>query len=162
MNEWKTRELGAEPLALAALNTSPDAPGAGAFLSRAPIAGQEGWLLFTPAAQPVLVNGEPVFLGVRALYDRDELRLPGAAPMYFSTEHRVAIEPFTGLAEGRCPRCTRVIDLLSPAVRCASCKTWYHSTEARPCFSYGESPICVVCGADAVLSAEYSWSPEKS
>ena len=123
MNEWKTRELGAQPLVLAALNTfpdAPDAPGAGAFLSRAPNAGQEGWLLFTPAAQPVLVNGEPVFLGLRALRDRDELRLPGAAPMYFSTEHRVAIEPFTGLAEGRCPRCTKVIELLTPAVRCAT------------------------------------------
>ena len=156
MNEWKTRELSGDSFQLPAAGA-----GAGALLRRAANGAPEGgWLLLASPGMPVLVNGAPVQLGIRALRDRDEIRPAGAAPMFFSTEQLMAIEPFTGLPEGKCPRCTRTIEPQSPAVRCAGCKTWYHSTEARSCFCYGEGPICVVCGADAVVSGDYAWTPE--
>jgi len=120
-----------------------------------------GWHLLVPPFANVRVNGEPVLLGIRALRDRDEIRVPGAAPLFFSSEELMAIEPFAGSAEAKCPRCTKPIAPQSPAVRCRGCNTFYHQSEARPCFNYGgDHPICVICGADTVLSGEFSWTPE--
>jgi hypothetical protein len=122
---------------------------------------QDNWHLLAPPSRAPRVNGQAVALGIRALRDRDEICLPGRPPLFFSTEQLVAVEPFTGLPDGRCPRCTKIIPGESPAVRCSGCNTWYHAAADRNCYTYGENPICVVCGADAVVSGEFGWSPEE-
>jgi hypothetical protein len=163
-DEWTPRPLGGQPGSpLFPLPAGNLGPNAGVFLRRAaPTAdtAKSGWHLLVPPFTRVRVNGEPVSLGIRALRDRDEIRVPGAEPMFFSNEELMAIQPFAGSPEGKCPRCAKSISPLSPAVRCAGCHTWYHQTEARACFSYGPNPICVLCGADTVVSGEYSWIPE--
>ena len=35
------------------------------------------WLILTPPAEPVLLNGQPLSTGIRVLADRDAMRLPG-------------------------------------------------------------------------------------
>ena len=159
LNEWTTRALSGEVFQLP--GATPSSP-AGALVRRAVSATPDGgWHLLAPPSSSVHVNGEPAALGIRVLRDKDEIRLLGAAPMFFSTEQLVAVEPFAGLPEGRCPRCTKAIEPQSPAVRCGVCNTWYHQADARRCFTYGENPICVMCGSDAVLSGEFAWSPEE-
>ena len=158
-NEWRIRPLNGELFHIPDANTSARS---GAVVRRALSAPPGcGWHLLAPPSLAVLVNGEPVAFGVRVLRDRDEIRVLGAAPMFFSTEELVAVEPFTGLSESRCPRCTKAIEPLSPAVRCGVCSTWYHQADDRRCFTYGDDPICVVCGSDAVVGTEFSWSPEE-
>ena len=161
---WKLVENQWTPVALAgdafALAGAQPASSSGAMLRRAG-AEDAGWALLTPPSVSARVNGEPVALGIRALCDRDEIQTPDEAPVFFSTEKLVAVEPYTGPAGGKCPRCTKEIEPGSPAVRCGSCGTWYHQSEARACFTYGENPICVSCASDAVVSGEFSWTPEE-
>lgn len=159
LTEWTTRPLSGDVFHLP--GATPSAP-TGAVLRRAAAGTPDsGWHLLTPPTLPARVNGEPAALGIRALRHGDEIRLPGAAPMFFSTEQLVGVEPFSGSTEARCGRCTKAIELNSPAVRCGGCQTAYHQSEARGCFAYGENPICVVCGADAVVSGEFTWVPEE-
>ena len=159
MTEWTTRALSGDVFPLP--GATPATP-TGAVLRRAaPGTPNSDWLLLTPPTLLVRVNGEPVALGIRALRDKDELRIPGGAPVFFSTEQLVAVEPFSGSPEGKCPRCTKPFASNSPAVRCGECNTWYHQIEGRQCYTYKENPICVVCGADAVVTSEFTWVPEE-
>jgi hypothetical protein len=155
--EWSIISLTEDALSIA--GTDPFLP-PGVVLRRA---GTEaaGWMLLAPPDVSPRVNGVPVQLGIRALRDRDEIQLPGLPPTFFSTEKLVSVEPYTGPVGGQCPRCTKAIDTGSAAVRCGACGTWYHQSEARACFTYGESPICVSCAHDAVVSGEFSWTPEE-
>ena len=63
-----------------------------ASLVRAGGSGSELWAVL--GSESVLVNGDPLLLGVRVLTDRDELRIGGGPPFYFSRERLAKIEPF--------------------------------------------------------------------
>jgi hypothetical protein len=157
-NEWTPRALSGDACQLPGPPPTPS----GAVLRRAGTGTPDsGWHLLAPPTLAVCVNGEPLALGIRALRHRDEIRVRGATPVFFSTEQLVAVEPFSGSPAGKCQRCSQTIAPGSPAIRCGSCNTWYHQTEARHCFSYGQNPICVVCGADATVSTEFNWVPEE-
>jgi hypothetical protein len=133
----------------------------GGVLLRRAGASANGWVLLVPPPVSARVNGVPVDLGIRALCHRDEITLPGAGSMHFSTEQIVQATPYDGPAGGTCPRCTRALEPGTPAVRCGSCGAAYHQTEQKACFTYGENPICVLCGTDAVVSEELTWVPDE-
>ena len=106
------------------------------------------------------VNGVRSLLGLRALADRDEIRLPGGSRFYYSTERLAKIEPFPGAAEPTvCPRCTRPIDEGADAVRCPRCRVWHHEHPAagRNCWTYSE--YCAVCSNPTSLDADFVWTP---
>jgi hypothetical protein len=75
----------------------------GAILVRSACGDKERWvLLAAPASQTTAVNGMPVVLGIRVLHNRDEVRVPGAPRMLFSTERLARVEPYAGPSYGRC------------------------------------------------------------
>lgn len=117
------------------------------------------WVLFVPPSAAARVNGYPISLGMRVLRDRDEIRLPGDAPVYFSTEELTSVETFPGSEAVMCPRCASPLDAGLPAVRCPSCGVWYHQSPERSCFTYAE--VCTTCGAETALNEEFRWSPEE-
>ncbi|MEY2410116.1 MAG: Prokaryotic finger family 1 [Verrucomicrobiota bacterium] len=159
LNEWKAQRLASD---LFPLETGVPAESRGVMLRRSGTAPAIAtWYLLAPPAVPVHVNGIHVALGICALRDKDEIRLAGAEPLFFSTEEMVEVEPFAGAAQSRCPRCTKILESRAPAVRCPGCGTWYHEETDRACFTYGENPICVACGADAVVGGGFAWSPEE-
>lgn len=151
---WAAHPLTGGPFAL----RGTDARDTGASLRSA---GAGGYYLLAPASAAALVNGRPVLLGISALKDKDELAVPGETPMYFSMEQRVQVEAYAGEPGGTCLRCASSIEAGSPAVQCPGCQKWYHQRPDRLCFSYGDHPICVECGADAVVSDEFRWVPEE-
>lgn len=119
------------------------------------------WVLLTPPDCAVQVNEWPLTTGIRALRDRDAIRLPDGETVYFSTEALPRIEAFSIDAEMHCVRCKRPIVRGSPAVRC-TCGVWHHEDPAndRACFTY--SAKCAVCDQSTNLeSLEFSWSPEE-
>jgi hypothetical protein len=122
----------------------------------------ERWALL--ARGPVLVNGEPVLLGARLLADRDEIRIGGGAPMYFSTEELARIAPLPVTARPVvCARCRTVIVPGSPAVQCPAgdCGGWCHQTEERPCWTYPGTTSCPLCPHPSTLGDETPlWTPE--
>jgi LSD1 subclass zinc finger protein len=124
-------------------------------------AGPEQWLAMRVAARPLFVNGEPLVTGIRAISDRDELRLAGSERVFFSAEELPRIEPFTaGPREVLCPRCRRVITPGALTVRCGTCKTAFHQeTDPRfRCYTYGAA--CPVCARPTALTETYRWQPE--
>jgi hypothetical protein len=118
------------------------------------------WALLAPPRSGVSVNGRPVPTGLRLLRDRDEIRLRGCDPIYFSSETLARIASFPGL--GRpvyCPRCKDVIEAQSPAVRCPACSLWHHQRPDRACWTY--APTCACCDQPTPLDAGYRWLPEE-
>lgn len=138
--------------------TPGDSPDADVVLARQDEGGVPGWLLLAPASIGVRINGQPLPLGVRALRDKDEIRLPGAPAIYFSTEELTVVEPFPGAHPVDCPRCSKPIEPGTPAVRCPCCQIWYHQQSGRSCFTYAEA--CTTCGSETRLSEEFQWTPE--
>jgi hypothetical protein len=128
------------------------------MLRRASDGFQAQWSLLIPPALPVLVNGAPAMLGIVVLADRDEIRLPGSPPLFFSTETLAAVAPFpTDAARGFCPRCRQTIAPNTPAVRCPGCEVWYHESGSLGCWSYADR--CVTCGRPTPLDTGFSWTP---
>jgi hypothetical protein len=118
------------------------------------------WSLLIPAAVPVLVNGAPSPLGLVVLADRDEIRVPGLPPVFFSTETLAAIVPFpAGAPRGFCPRCKQPIELGASAVSCPDCGLWYHQSDTLPCWTYGDR--CAACARPTPLDTGFSWTPEE-
>jgi hypothetical protein len=112
-----------------------------------------------PSGTPLMVNGLPLRAGLRTLQDRDELRVPGLGPLYFSTERIARIEPLPTEPDAlSCPRCRDRIAAGSPAVRCPGCGLWHHQTEDRPCWTYAET--CALCPQPTAADAGYRWTPE--
>lgn len=114
------------------------------------------------------VNGDPVPTGLRVLRDRDEILCPGGCRLYFSTEDIAEVVPYPGVDIGdsaapaggaRCPRCRCDIERGSDAVACPRCRTFYHCTQARPCYAYHEQ--CCVCSGPTTSVAEpaFGWTP---
>jgi len=120
------------------------------------------WLLLARPALSVSVNGEPVSaLGIRALADRDEIRVAGLGAIFFSIEEPARIEPFPG-SERRitCPRCHQEITKGQSAVLCPHCHVWHHQSQEDnlPCWTY--APHCTLCDQATELDGRYRWTPE--
>ncbi len=130
----------------------------GAVLLRSGGTTRERWMLVGSGS--VRINGTPLAAGIRVLRDRDEIRLNGGPPVYFSTERLARVEPFPG-AERQvfCPRCKLPIETGAPAVLCPGCSTWFHQTTDLPCFTYAET--CPLCDHQTTLDGEYRWTPEE-
>lgn len=120
--------------------------------------GGEKWLLLS-APRELWINGQQLDVGAHVLRDRDEIRLRGAPPMYFSTELLAQVSTFPGFARpAHCPRCRQVIEVGTPAVRCPGCQMWHHQSAGCECWTYGST--CAVCDQNTALDAGYRWKPE--
>ena len=116
------------------------------------------WILFVDRGRHLLLNGERIDLGIAPLHHRDELRIDACAPIYFSNERIVAVEPFLLSGSPRCPRCAQSLARGELAVRCPSCSVFHHQLADRPCWTY--SPHCALCDQPSDLAAELRWTPE--
>lgn len=130
----------------------------GAVLLRSRSAVDETWLLQSAPGDAVTVNSSPLYLGLRALRDRDEIRIAGGHRFYFSTERLAHIEPFPQIDHAViCARCKQAIQPGSPAVQCPQCGTWCHQSSELGCWTYGQN--CPLCDQPTALDAGYRWSP---
>ena len=174
---WVVRPITGDNECLAA--TGPQAAGAeregggdpmAASLLRAGGSGSELWAVL--GSQSVFVNGDPLLLGIRVLTDRDELRIGGEPPFYFSSERLAKVEPFPGVDRRTfCARCKTEIYEGTPAVKCPNCNVWCHESgseasgpgseaDALPCWSYPGTVSCPMCGQSNDFDAGYRWTPE--
>jgi len=128
----------------------------------------EEWVLMAGNGAGVRVNGEPVWLGLCVLRDRDEITLPGAEPdgthrCFFSTERLARVEPFPGAPAGPvyCARCKLPINRGDLAVQCSNpeCGAWHHQSDEFPCWTYHTK--CALCNQATELDAGYRWTPEE-
>lgn len=130
-----------------------------AALIHAELADSPVWVLLIAPGGDVRVNGFPPVAGVRVLQDRDEIRIPSFAPMFFSTGTEARVESFPGSErEVCCARCRQPIEKGQMAVRCPQCGVWYHQTDRFPCWTY--TPTCALCPQATALDAGFAWIPE--
>jgi len=117
------------------------------------------WLVLAGSRVAVRVNGMPI-AGLRALHDRDEIRIEAAGrTLFFSTEKLAGIEPFNGATRVFCPRCRQEILQTTPSVRCPQCGVWHHEDGADLlCWTYAER--CALCPQPTALGSQYQWIPE--
>lgn len=115
------------------------------------------WILIAAHGEDVWINDAPLALGIWRLTDRDEIRIPGAEPIYFSTENPAQIEPFDG-DPVTCPRCRTAISSGSPSVRCPGCGVAHHQSEELGCWTYASH--CALCPETTNLDAGYRFRPE--
>ncbi len=119
------------------------------------------WLLLASSESQVRVNNWPLESGIRALADRDAIRIPRLATMYYSTERLACVEPFAGPEQIYCARCRLAIAEGDASVTCPQCGVVHHEhgAEGRNCFTYAET--CALCDQPTDLeSAGYQWTPE--
>lgn len=150
-NLWRHdgREWIPQPLA--------DAPS----ILRASVGFGGAWMLLGRAGADLVVNGEPVRLGMVALRDRDEIRLADGSRLFFSAEESACVVPLLEAPPGlRCARCQRVFAASVSVVRCPGegCGLVHHETPELPCWSYDER--CAVCPQATVLDGSWRWTPE--
>jgi hypothetical protein len=118
----------------------------------------ETWVLMTAIKTGVRVNGTSLLTGIYVLRDRDELRVDGMGPAFFSTERLACVEPFPGAGQPMfCPRCKQEMSKQYPAVKCPQCGVWLHQSEDLPCWVYSER--CALCDQATELDAGYRWTP---
>jgi hypothetical protein len=164
---WAVVALDGEAFVLHASRVAPlaaDAAAAGAPIllhhdARDDGAEREVWAVLGD----VLVNGVGAATRIQALRDRDELRLPGTRPAFFSTERLACVEPMPAAERPvACPRCTQAIAAGSPAVRCPACGVHYHQDPAArlPCWTYHAT--CALCPQPTALDGGYRWTPEEA
>ena len=136
-----------------------DAPGV--HVRRALTATGETWVVIAETGAAVLVNGEPVRIGLRVLTNRDDLRTGDGTRAVFSDECRATEVPFpSGLAAVRCARCTGDLAPGEPAVQCPGCRCWYHEHGDFVCWS--SIPFCQSCGRTTGVVADDAWVPEET
>lgn len=116
------------------------------------------WTLLTGTGTRLRLNGVAIAIGIATLRHRDELRLNGSLPLYFSTERLVRVETYRADDSPRCPRCTLPVELGDPSVCCPACRVLHHQHPERECWTYTES--CALCDQRSDLAAGYRWSPE--
>jgi len=155
---WAYRFMATAPYVRRAA-TGSDSAG-GEMLVRIVRDSVEHWFLLVPPQGRLWVNGQPASLGVRALADRDEIRLRHGQRLYFSIERLPQIAPFPGAErEVPCGRCRKPIKEGTSAVLCPGCGTWCHQTEELPCWRYKDSSHCPVCNQSNGVEVDYRWSP---
>jgi hypothetical protein len=119
------------------------------------------WILLAGVQHHVRINGLPLSAGIRVLADRDEIRVAGKEPWYFSTEETAHVVDFPGSDTPiRCPRCKQPVESGMPAVRCPDCGVWHHQAPdiRLPCWTYAE--LCGACARQpTALEAEFRWTP---
>jgi hypothetical protein len=120
---------------------------------------RQDWHLLADEASGVTVNGYRLSGGLRTLLDKDEIRVPGAGTVFFSTERLATVEPLPDTARDVCcPRCRQAVSPAASAVRCPSCGVWHHQSPELSCWTY--APGCAMCGQLTALDAGYQWTPE--
>lgn len=157
--KWQTQPLGfGTTVSLPLDEPVPAQPAGVRLVSAKPGSTRGSWWLLAPPGR-VLVNGQPVWLGLRALRDRDEVLVPGSGSVFFSTESLARVEEFPGAPKPVfCPRCRDKIEA-GPAVKCPACGVWHHQLTDRPCWTYSET--CALCPQPSALNAGYQWTPER-
>lgn len=136
----------------------PQLGGVARLVSTQAAGGKEAWLLLAAPGQ-ALVNGQPVWLGLRVLRDRDEIQFTGGGSLFFSTESLARVMDFPGAPKQVfCPRCRDRIEP-GPAVKCPACGVWHHQLGDRPCWTYAET--CALCPQPTALNAGFQWTPER-
>lgn len=120
--------------------------------------GQERCVLLSPPRHGARVNGQRVLVGVCVLSDRDVIALGSGQTVWFSSERRAEVVPFTG-EHASCIRCKLPLEPGTPAVLCPApgCGFWHHQSEDKPCWSYTDG--CAACGYPTDLNAGFQWSP---
>ena len=124
--------------------------------------GQARWMLYAGPDAAMAVNGQTMALGMRALRDRDEIRLGRSCHLIFSTDAVPHVEPFPGIGhEAICPRCWEPIEVGRAAVRCPRCGVWHHEDESieRACWTH--DPVCAADQTQGTrLDGTLNWTPE--
>ena len=169
--EWAVIRLESSSVPLAVLSdTARTAPrgrwpqrvspgGVRATLRRAEGPTLHGWYLVAAPADAIWINGLRLISGMRALVDRDEIRLAAGAVGFFSTEVLACVTPMVASERPTvCPRCRQDVVADTPAVRCPACALWHHQADALPCWTY--APTCALCPQPSALNAGYRWTPE--
>jgi hypothetical protein len=122
------------------------------------------WVLVWGAGDPVRVNGLWVRTGACVLADRDEVRVAGHPPVFFSTETFPTVETFKAGANPDdkvyCPRCKKALEDGQSIVRCPACRVGYHYAEAREHNCWGYAPTCA-CGHATSMDAVFEWTPHE-
>jgi hypothetical protein len=121
------------------------------------------WLLLAGDPDRVRLNGAPLPLGIRALRDRDEIRVSGLGATFYTTETLATVVAFPGPTSVPCGRCQVAIREGEPAVACPGCGVFHHSGPCadgveRPCWIYAER--CAFCPQPTALDAGFRWTPE--
>ena len=133
------------------------AEGADAVASLVNVEG--AWAVLATGGTSVRVNGEPVRLGIRALADRDAIRIGDGPTMFFSTENEAEVVPFASERSLLCVRCKRPMKAGEPAVRCPRCGAWHHQADDSACWVYADR--CGACQEQPTgFGDEHGWSPE--
>lgn len=105
------------------------------------------------------VNGEPLYLGIRALADKDEIQIAPGLRCFFSTETPPRVAPFPGADRAvMCPRCRLEIEVGQFYATCACGTSFHEILGERPCFTYGP---CLACGRELTLDGVLLWTPEE-
>jgi hypothetical protein len=117
-----------------------------------------GWALVADGSVRLLVNGEPLAVGIALLRDRDELRVGGGEPVYFSAERLACVEACERDDAPRCPRCAQSIARGELSVRCPGCGVLHHQRAERECWTYLEK--CALCDQATDLASGLRWTPE--
>jgi hypothetical protein len=122
-----------------------------------------GWMLLAAEPEAVRVNGLPVALLLRALRDRDEIRVAGLGTIYFSSERLAQVVVHPGSGSLPCARCQVGIAAGDPAVACPQCNVWHHAGRCRDgvdreCWTYAEH--CAFCPQPTSPDAGFQWTPE--
>jgi hypothetical protein len=116
------------------------------------------WLLLAPPDAGVRINDLPHETGIRALADRDAVRVADFPTMYFSTERLAMVEPFPSEENIFCARCKSLLVAGDTAVCCPQCSIWFHEQDGKGCWTYASN--CSLCDQPTDLeSAGFRWTP---
>ena len=159
-DEWRELPLEATALDMTQYPPAPlRSPSAASNVALFPRQAETaGWVLLWRHGHDVYINGIPLDTGIRLLQNRDEVRIDGRDPLFFSTEVLPFVESFTAAdRDVYCPRDKSKVEPGTPSVRCPQCGVVYHQSEDRPCYTY--SPHCATCPRSTDLEAGYEWVP---
>jgi hypothetical protein len=111
-------------------------------------------LLLRPGVTARL-NGHPVVGELAILQDRSVLSI-GPQRFFYSSETPAKVETFhPGAPRIFCARCNDEVTN-GDIVQCPGCRTVFHQSQDRPCFTYSEH--CPHCNAPTALDEE-GWTP---
>jgi hypothetical protein len=121
-------------------------------------AADPGWAVLCGDDVDLWANGVHVRIGFRLLRHKDEIRLGGGPPLYFSAERPARVEPYAGDDTPRCPRCAQAIRRGDPSVACPGCGVRLHELDELRCWSH--LPHCAACDQPTALDGALRWTPE--